>query len=279
MIVPGLAVTICALARASETTTSTVAATVAAILIFPIAITIYEALGGDLMAAIAVIVGIFATLVAPLFARARNGFAAALLAVVCAVVAIALPAFSPEKPQSINLSYVDDPAAKTPQWLTWKVTKPLRHAASFGPADAKLTPWNRAVASAAPAPNLGLPRVTVSGTRNGDHLTIRVTSHRNAGRVSLLVRGGTIQRTNGVAPPASSRHPRQLPNGWQLTNGHGVQEIVVEVEAKGSVEVVASDTTFGFPPEGDALLRARAASTAATIQDGDVTTTRARATF
>jgi hypothetical protein len=279
LIVPGLAVTICALAHANETITSTVAATVAAILIFPIAITIYEALGGSLMAAIALIAGIFATLVAPLFARARNGFAASVLAVLCAVIAIAQPAFSPEKPQSINLSYVDDPAAKTPQWLTWKITDPLRQAASFAPADANLTPWNRGFAWAAPAPNLALPRVTVSGIRNGGHLTIRVTSHRNAGRVSLLVRGGTIQRTNGVAPPASSRHPRQLPDGWQLTNGNGVQEIVVDVEAKGRVEVVASDTAFGFPPEGAALLRARAASTAATIQDGDVTVTRARATF
>jgi hypothetical protein len=45
------------------------------------------------------------------------------------------------------------------------------------------------------------------------------------------------------------------------------------------VEVVASDTVFGFPPEGAALVRARAASTAAMIQDGDVTVTRARATF
>jgi hypothetical protein len=278
MIVPGLAVTICALAHADETITSTVAATVAAILIFPIAITIYEALGGSLMAAIAVIAGIFATLVAPLFARARNGFAAIVLAVLCAVVAIALPAFTPETPQSINLSYVDDPAAKTPQWLTWKAPDPLRKAASFGPADANLTPWNRGFAWAAPAPNLGLPRVTVSGTRNGNHLTIRVTSHRNAGRVSLLVRGGAIQRTNGVAPPPA-RRPRQLPDGWQLTNGNGVQEIVVEVEAKGRVEVVASDTAFGFPPEGAALLRARTASTAAMIQDGDVTVTRARATF
>lgn len=279
MIVPGLAVTICALARADETITSTVAATVAAVLIFPIAITIYEALGGSLMAAIAVIVGIFATLVAPLFPRARNGLAAIVLAVLCAVVAIALPASTPHTPQSINLSYVDDPAAKTPQWLTWKAPDPLRKAAPFAPADANLTPWNRGFAWAAPAPTLSVPRVTVSGTRNGDHLTLRVTSHRNAGRVSLLVRGGTIQRTNGVAPAPSSRHPRQLPDDWQLTNGNGVQEIVVDVVAKGRVEVVASDTVFGFPPEGAALVRARAASTAAMIQDGDVTVTRARATF
>ncbi len=120
----------------------------------------------------------------------------------------------------------------------------------------------------------------MSGQRNGDRLTLRVTSHRNAGRVSLFIRGGTILRTNGVAPPPNpTRRPRQYPDGWQLTTGNGVQEIVVDVEAKGRVEVVASDTGFGFPPEGAALLRARAASIATTIQDGDVTVTRARATF
>jgi hypothetical protein len=280
MIVPALAVTICALAGANEITTSTVAATVAAILIFPIAITIYDALGANLMAVIAVIVGIFATLVAPLFARARNGFAATVLAIVCAIVAMAQPASTPEKPRFLTLSYVDDPAAKTPQWMTRMLTDPLRKAAPFAPADSTLTPWNRGVAWATPAPDVRLPRVTVSGQRNGDHLMLRVTSHRNAGRVSLFVRGGTILRTNGVAPPPNpARRPRQYPEGWQLTTGNGVQEIVVDVEAKGPVEVVASDTGFGFPPEGAALLRARAASIATTIQDGDVTVTRARATF
>lgn len=280
MIVPGLAVTICVQARRDETTTSSVAATVAAILIFPIAITIYDALGGNLMAAIAVIVGIFATLVVPLFARARNGFVAMVLAAGCAVIALAQPAFTSDKPRFISLSYVDDPAAKTPQWVTWTLTDPLRNAAPFAPADVTLMPWNRGTAWAAPAPAIGAPRVTVSGERNGDHLTIRVLSHRNAGRVSLFLRGGTIKRTNGVAPPSHpGRLPRRFPDGWQLTAGNGVQEIVVDVEAKGRVDVIASDTTFNFPPAGAALLRARQASTGMPIQDGDVTVTRARVSF
>jgi hypothetical protein len=279
MIVPALAVTICALAGAEEMTTSTVAATVAAILIFPIAITVYDALGANLMAAIAVIIGIFATLIAPLFARARNGFAVTVLVVVCTVIAIAQPASTRQKSQFVPLSYVDDPAAKTPQWLTRTLPDPLRKAASFATADMALTPWNRGVAWAAPAPDVRLPRVTVSGERNGDHVTLRVTSHRNAGRVSLFLHGGTILRTNGVAPPRSSRPPRRYPDGWQFTSGSGVQEILVDVTAKGPVEVIASDTGFGFPPEGAALLRARAASVATTIQDGDVTVTRARGRF
>ncbi len=281
MIVPALTITICALAQAGETTTSTIAATVAAVVIFPIAIMIYEALGGGLMAAIAIVVALFTTLVAPLFARARNGVAAAVLAVVCAVVALAQPTFTPERPQIIPLYYVDDPSAGRPQWIAYTLTDPLRKSASFAPADPKLTPWNRGgTAWAAPASDLGLPRVTVSGERTSSGLTIRVASHRNAGRVSLFIRGGKIRRTNGVAaPPHSPRHARQLPDGWQLTTGNGVQEIVVDVEAKGPVEVIASDTSFSFPAAGATLLSARNASVATTIQDGDTTITRAHARF
>jgi hypothetical protein len=278
MIVPALAVTICALAQANETTTSTVAATVAAIVMFPIAIMIYEALGGGLMSAISLIAGIFFTLIAPLFARVRNGAVAIALAVVCAVVALLQPAFTPEKPQNINLYYVDDSRAPKPLWLTNEVTEPLSKVATFAPSDPKLTPWNRGTPMAAPAPDLRLPRILVSGERTAKGVTIRATSQRNAGRIAVFVRGGQILRTNGVAPPPV-RHRNRLADGWQVTNGTGVQELVVEVEATGPVEVIASDTTFAFSAEGVALVRARNASVATTIQDGDVTVTRTRATF
>ncbi|HYC60096.1 MAG TPA: M20/M25/M40 family metallo-hydrolase [Thermoanaerobaculia bacterium] len=279
MLMPALAVTICALAKASEATTSIVAATVAAIVIFPIGIMIYEALGGGLMAVIALIAGTHATLIAPLFARARNGVAAIALAIVCAIVALLQPSFTREKPDVIPLYYVDDSGAGKPQWITYTVTPALANVAKFTRADAKLTPWNRGGGWVAPAPDLRLRRITVSGERNGSALTIRAASHRNAGRISLFVRGGTIRRTNGVTPPPITRHRSQLANGWQVTNASGVEELIVDVEATGPVEVIASDSTFAFPSEGAALLRARDASNAMTIQDGDVTITRTRATF
>ncbi|MFL6246690.1 MAG: M28 family peptidase [Thermoanaerobaculia bacterium] len=278
MIVPALAVTICALAGADETIASTVASTVAAIVMFPIGIMIYEALGGGLMAAIALMAGIFATLVAPLFARARNGAVALALAIVCGAIALLQPTFTKEKPQIIPLYYVDDSSAN-PQWLTYDVTEPLAKMAKFGPSDPKLTPWNRGSARVAPAPDLHLPRVLISGERTARGVTIRVASQRNAGRISLFVRGGKIVRTNGVVPPPITRHRGQLANGWQVTSGAGVQELVVDVEATGRVEAVASDSTFALPREGAALQRARDASVATTIQDGDVTITRTRATF
>lgn len=281
MIVPALAVTICALTNASETTTGVVASTVAAIVIFPIAIMIYEALGGPMLASIALTAGVFTTLVAPLFARARNGVVATVLAIAFALLALAQPAYTTGKPRIIQLYYLDDRGAGAPKWLTWDMTEPLRKAAPFAAADAsRTTPWNHGTVWAAPAPDLHLPRVTVSGERTADGVTLRVASHRDAGRVSLFFRGGTVRRVNGVTPPAQPhRNSRPLPDGWQAAAGNGVQELVVEVAAKGRVEVIASDTTFGFPAAGAALLRARAASCAMPIQDGDVTITRTRAVF
>jgi hypothetical protein len=188
------------------------------------------------------------------------------------------PTFTRERPQIITLYYVDDASAK-PQWLTYDVTERLAKVATFAPADPKLTPWNRGRAWVAPAPDLSVPRVTISGERTPTGVTIRATSQRNAGRISLFVRGGKIRRTNGVVPPPITRHRSGLANGWQVTTGAGVQELVVDVDATGRVEAIASDSTFALPAEGAAFRRARDASTATTIQDGDVTITRTRATF
>jgi Peptidase family M28 len=279
-IVPAVAVTICALSHADETITSAVASTVAAIVIFPIGIMIYEALGGPMMAAIAVIFGVFATLAAPLFARYRVGIAASIAAVAFALIALAQPAFTRDKPQFVQLYYVDDPAAGGPRWMTYDLTEPLQTVAKFTRGDASLTPWTRSVPFIAPAPDARLPRVSLTGSRSSRGLTIRVTSRRNAARVSLFVKGGTVRTINGVVPPPlPERSRRRLSGGWQFTAASGVQEIVVEVAATGRVEAVASDTSFGLPAAGAALLRAREASIAIPIHDGDVTVTRARATF
>jgi hypothetical protein len=281
MIVPALAVTICALARANETVTGAVAAIVAAIVMFPILIVIYEALGGGLMSAIAALTGVFATLIAPLFARARYGFAAAALAGICAILALAQPVFTREKPEFLQVHYVDDGTTGGPRWLTYAPNESLARVAKFDAVDAStLMPWSSGTVWVAQAPDAHLPRVLVSGERTANGVIVRVTSQRNAGRVSLFVRGGAIRSTNGVTPPPHPhRQTRRLANDWQLTTASGVHEMVVDITATGRVEVVASDTEYAFPAAGAALLRARDASPAITIQDGDVSVTRARATY
>ncbi|HEX2121377.1 MAG TPA: M28 family peptidase, partial [Thermoanaerobaculia bacterium] len=275
-LVPALAVTICALAQASDVAVSAIASSVAAILIFPLGVLLYEALGGRLMSAIAILIGITATLAAPLFARVRFALAAAAGAIVCALIAVALPEYSPERPRILSIQYVDDAAAKTPAWQTPRRTPELQRVARFAEADTALVPWGRRQ-FAAPAPPAGLARVTVEGTRDGSRATIRVRSPRRANRLVLVFRGGDVTRMNGVVPPPPTARSRpRLGDDWRYVSAAGVEEMVVEIAARGPIEAIASDMTFGLPASGAALLRARDASTAVPSHDGDVTLTRAR---
>ena len=272
-LVPAMIVTVAALVGTSETTAGAAASTVAAVLFFPMGLMFYEALGSRLMVVVAVIIGLMATLAAPLFARIRYAVILASVAILCAVVALLLPAVTPEKPRGQNLAYVDDPAA-APMW-----TSSLQMA-GFKPADSKLTPWSRSSAWSAPAPRIDAPRVVLTGTRRSGGVTLRVRSQRGARRIVLVVRGGTITSINGV-PPAP-RPPRFRPfdrDGWRIAVANGVEEIVAEVSATGPVDVVISDATYGLPANGMHLARARNAMNAFPIHDGDATITRARAKF
>lgn len=271
-VVPAAAVTICALAGANEVPMAAVASTVGALLIFPLALLLYDALGGRLMVVIAIFVGILATLIAPLFANRRNAIAAAVLAVVCAVIALLLPTYTSERPRGLSIAYVDDPAAK-PQWLADSLTDSLRAAAHFAPADPKLTPWNSGGGYAAPAPSQPLARVMMTGERTTEGVRIHVRSARGAPRLVLRVRGGKVLRVNGVTPPPRPPRFRDLSNAeWSFAMATGVEEMIVDVAARGRVDAVASDTSFGnsFPRTDPRMVP---------IHDGDVTITRVRSTF
>jgi hypothetical protein len=278
-VLPAAALTLCALANLDEAATSAVAATVAAILIFPLGLLLYDALGGALMIVVAIFIGIFATLIAPLFGQKRNAMIAAALAVACALIALALPAFTRERPRALSIAYIDDPAS-TPQWLVDTVPAPLRAAAHFAPADAKLTPWNRGAGWSAPAPHQFLPRVTMTAERTPGGARIHVRSPRGAPRLVLRVRGGKVLRVNGVTPPPRPARFRDASNDeWSFAMATGVDEMIVDVTAPGRIDAVASDTSFGLSSAAGPLVHARAESLAVPIHDGDVTITRVRKTF
>ena len=272
-IVPAAAVTLCALAQLGETATGAIAATAAAVLTFPMALILYDALGGTLMAAIAVQIGVLGTLFAPLYARASNGLIALVLALVCAVAAMLQPAYDAQHPRRMSLAHIDD---RSPRWFVSELTPQLEAAARFTRADDA----TRGAGFAAPAPRAAA-RATMSAVRNGDALTVRVRSSRGANRVALLLKGDVqVLRVNGVAPaPKPARFRERLPAGWHSAVANGVTEMTVECRARGRVEAIGSDLSFGLPSAGAALIQARNASTAIPIQDGDVTITRVRATY
>lgn len=274
-VVPAVTVTVCALARANETAMGAVAATAAGILMIPLGVTLYDALGSRLMSVIAVIIAMAATLAAPLFARWRNAAVAAALAIIAVVAALLQPVWDEARPRHIQLSYVDDPAARAPLWLATAATENLKNVARFASVDPDIA-LSRAEC-AAPAPRLAVPRIRLTAERQGDRVTVRAQSLRAANRLSLLVRGGAVRRVNGITPPP--RPPRfreRLPRGWSSAAVNGMAEMTVEIEAKGPIELIASDATWGLPAEGQTLQQARDASTATTMQDGDATITRAR---
>ena len=175
-------------------------------------------------------------------------------------------------PRAISLAYVDD-ATSTPVWVTPVLTPPLQQAARFAPAAASLTPWYGGRQWSAPAPRIPVPRVEASATRNGERVTVVLRTPRHAKRLMLAVRGGTVASVNGV-PPAPRPARWRGPGDWKFASANGVEEMTVELIARGPVEIIASDLSFGLP--SPALTRARDASLAIPQHDGDVVITRVR---
>ena len=272
-IVPAMFVTLLAFTGVGETGVSAVASTVAAILLFPIVLALYDSLGGRLMVAIAVLIGILSALFTPLWARMSNGLIALVLAVVCALIAMMQPASDTANPRRIPLAHIDDASA---QWFVSDLSPRLQQVAPFKAVRDEL----RGLGHAAPAPRT-TARVTMTATRNGDKLTIRVRANRAADRLTLRIKGDAkVLRVNGVPPaPRPARFRERYARGVASAIASGVQEMVVECTARGRVEAIAGDLSFDFPRSGAALVEARNASNAVPSQDGDVTITRARATF
>ncbi|HEX8171191.1 MAG TPA: M20/M25/M40 family metallo-hydrolase [Thermoanaerobaculia bacterium] len=277
LLVPAFAVTCCALARASDLVTSAVAAAVSALLLFPLAVTLYDALGGRLIAAIALLMAIFATLVAPLVTRVRAALAFVVAAAICAVVALLQPAVTREKPRFVTLTYADDSDDSTATWSASPLTPALERAAAFRTSPNTLTPWNGGTRRTAVAPRIGLQRVLVTGERRGERVALHVRSQRNANRVIVIFRGDVASmRVNGVnPPPAPARFQAPLDPPWHVAVVNGTS-MDLELVARGPIEATATDVSFGLPPIAAPLLRARAASTAVPVHDGDQTITRAR---
>ena len=272
-IVPAVFVTLFAFTDFGEVGTSAVASTVAAILFFPMALMLYDALGGRQMVAIALLIGTMATLFTPLWARISNGLIALALAIVCALVAMTQPAYDSARPRRISLAHIDDPV---PRWFVSDMTSQLQSAAPFTTARDEM----RGSGHAAPAPRAAA-RVTMTATRNGEKLTVRVRTQRGANRLALVLKGdATILRVNGVTPaPRPARFRDRQARGTKSAVAEGVQEIVVECTARGRIEAIGSDLSYGFPAAGAKLVEARNASIAIPAQDGDVVITRVRARY
>ncbi|HVR39543.1 MAG TPA: M28 family peptidase [Thermoanaerobaculia bacterium] len=267
-LVPAVVLTICIVFRASETITAIASSLAGAIILFPLGTILYDALGHTALIVIALLLAFEGTLFAAAIARWRYAIVVAIAALVLAIVAMFRPPYTPKHPLANPLAYVLDNAS---QWQTNALTPELQKAAPFEKRDIELAIWGRNPAHyVAPAPQLGLPRVEMNAQRNGNRVTIHVRSLRNANRVALIMHSPQkieSLRVNGLAPARVARPEFVAVYGTEMT---------VEIVASGAVDLIATDTTFAFPPEGAALINARNASGAIPIDSGDVTITRTR---
>ncbi|MCU1348286.1 MAG: Peptidase family, partial [Acidobacteria bacterium] len=257
----------------------------------------YDALGSPSLMLLALFLALITTTASPYLARGGRGLAvvAGTGAIVLTIVALLLPPYTKESPRRLSLIHQTVAGGQTVEgrqtlegkslWLTETLTPPLRGAAPFDPKPREQYPWYRGGWSfyAAPAPAIAVAPVearVVSDVRTPKRtLTIDLVSRRNAPRVGLVWKTkATVDaiRINGVTPPpAPPRFRNGLAPGWHqvLVRGSSAHiEIVMREVAP--IEAVAMDATFGLPPAGLPLTRARDASPAVASQEGDQTTTR-----
>ena len=288
-VVPAVVAAVLAAGRAtvgaSEAVVSIVSAVAAAITFFPLLGSLYVALGRPVLPAIAAVVAMVSATFAPLLAAVPwlrrtlvSGFA--VTAIVFITIANLIPTWSAESPRHINIRYLDD---GQPQWLTDTMTRPIARAASFRAAPRRVFEWLSTPprAYAAPAPGgLPAPEVRVLHDEGGPgtrHLVLQMRSARNAQRIALFFRTSHLRSigVNGVTPPPPPQRFRNFfaPDWHQAAvRGAAEAEIDIVLGRDERLDAVVMDTSYGLPPDGAALLRARDTSLAVPVQDGDTTT-------
>lgn len=286
-LVPAMVMAICALLRAivdlDDAVIASISGGVAAVLHFPVAISFYTALGAPVLPVIAVVVALVMTAFVSMWRRAA--LPAFALALVAALLALGHPPYEPSSPRRLNVRYVDD---GQPKWQLDALTPQLRAAAQFDAQAKNVSPWwsGNVKAYEAPAPALSLPPVEMRVLRderagNKRTLLVAVRSQRGAPRLSFMFHAASIEslRVNGVVPPPRTRGRDFLAPGWHRVIVRGAAEAQIEIVTSDMqpLEAVAADATYGLPPQGAPLARAREASICVPSDDGDVTQTMRRA--
>jgi len=259
-----------------------IASALISIVFLPAAIALYDGLGNPALPVIAAVVAMAFSPVAFAIDERRIAGFALVLAVVFTFVAIALPDTTHDRPRRIRIAHMTEGAMS--RWITGTTTEEMRKVAHFS----RFTwPWASSSAWEAPAPAVSIPAVelnVLSETLQAGKRTrvLQLHSPRNASRVTLFLRTtATVDsvKINGVTPPPRPAHYYELAsNGWRRIAIYGGGDATIELVTRGAapIEAIATDLTYGIPPAGSALVKAREASDAITSDDGDVTQTLIR---
>lgn len=248
----------------------------AGLLWWPLAWTLPTAMGVDTLTAVAAIAALVASPAAGLLAAAPPRWSPALLGLAVlagGTAALALPRFTPERPQPAALRFLERPAAgggREALWALDPARAPLPSGlAGLAPfARQAVLPWARTAAHAAPAPvqELALPElVSLAAEPSGDgrRLTMRLRSPRGAPRAALWLpaeAGLRGARVAGVPVPAASGRLPGVPRRGRLLVVATLPPEGVELELEvgaAPVEATLLDVTAGLPEAGGGLAAAR----------------------
>ena len=289
-LVPAMTCAILATLRASlglsDGVVTLVAACVSSIIIFPLALTLNDALGSPAMPVVALLIAMVTTTWSPLIAGAeplQRALVSSFLVAAVLFVGMAnlIPVYTAESPRHVSLRYFDDGVQR---WHTDALLPAMRSVARFERAPRSLFEWlkvrTRVVAAPAPALPLPPPELHVLADERSSsarRLLLRIASPRHAQRVSLAFRVTSLRsvRVNGVTPPPRpARFRDPLAAGWHQVSIRGASEALLEliVGPKDTVDAVVIDLSYGLPPQGAALSHARDASSAVPVHEGDSTT-------
>lgn len=266
-------------------------AVVAGVVGFAVVWFLYDALGGIILPGIAVLIALLATPLVPLAGnvsgRWRWAFpGAAVAGFACSVIAaLAMPVYSTSSPERMNFDYYQDAGKGKSYWLatpnSGQLPKSLRAAAAFSDKEEAVQQLiGNAYVAEAPNLNLQAPSLTVENVSPSQGklvFRVRLRSPRGAREAVLAFpadSGVESVSMNGHAIGELSEPVLRYTHGWHAyacdTLPSGGIEMQFTLPSAKPVTILLLDKSFGLPPEGIFLEKARPETSIAS-QDGDVT--------
>jgi hypothetical protein len=253
---------------------------------------LYSGLGAPVLAAIAVFAGLFFTPLVPLCGELQKvrgitliglPSAAAATAILAAIVAVLVPAYSAKAPEAVNIEYWQDGDSGKSEWVvqphSGRLQEPIRVATNFHRVDKGPFPWSRKAVFIADAPSLSdlaAPTFTVlEATLTGEKRSYRtlMRSERGAPDVAVFFPPGSgvenVRMEGEPLQPQGERERKWAHYDCPTMPAKGV-ELSFTLPAGKPVEVYTVDQTYGLPLDGMFLKKARPLTTTQ-FQDGDVT--------
>jgi Peptidase family M28 len=266
-----------------------------AIVLMPLSLLLYSALGNQALVAIAVTAVLMVTPLIPLCAELRQlpGFGglalrwSPILAVgLAAFAAAVVPAYSAKSPERVNFDYALDADSGMARWIVYpgsgRLQAPIQLAGAFQRTVHGAFPWDTHASFIADAPHLDLsaPTFTIlESSLAGDRrsFTALLRSERGAPDAAVMFPPGanveSVRIEGQPVEPETSR-VQQYFNGWIAYSCPSMPaagiNITFTLPVGKMVEVTAIDRSYGLPSVGAFLANARPL-TATPSQDGDLT--------